>query len=95
MVRNHHAVQKQNDSAMLYVEEPDAKHPVPAEDFFLPMLKRHGFCGAYFCKPCSPAEQYGAPSDGCALFYRSDRFAVCSEPHGETTLACCNAPLVQ
>ncbi|KAL3150471.1 hypothetical protein ABBQ32_000295 [Trebouxia sp. C0010 RCD-2024] len=54
------------------------------ENFFLPVLEKHGYSGAYFCKPCSPAEQYGAPCDGCALFYRSDRFSVCSQPLGHT-----------
>ena len=61
---------------------------VPADDFFLPVLKDQGYCGAYFCKPCSPAEQYGAPCDGCALFYRSSRFDVCTEPQGKASLTC-------
>ena len=87
-------MQRQNCSAILCFEESIAEQAVPAEDFFLPTLERYGYCGAYFCKPCSPAEQYGAPCDGCALFYRSNRFAVCTEPEGETALTCCNTPLV-
>ncbi|DBA92989.1 TPA: hypothetical protein ACH3X2_003331 [Trebouxia sp. C0005] len=47
-------------------------------------MKKHGYTGAFFCKPCSPAEQYGASCDGCALFYRSDRFDLCAEPQGQT-----------
>ncbi|DBB12848.1 TPA: hypothetical protein ACH3X3_005610 [Trebouxia sp. C0006] len=53
-------------------------------DCLLPAMEKHGYTGAFFCKPCSPAEQYGAPCDGCALFYRSDRFDLCAEPQGQT-----------
>ena len=63
------------------------------DDFFLPVLEKHGYSGAYFCKPCSPAEQYGAPCDGCALFYRSDRFALCSQPQGKAFAISCNVPV--
>lgn len=53
-------------------------------DFFLPLMEKQGYCGAFFCKPCSPAEQYGVPCDGCALFYRSSRFENCCTPQGHT-----------
>ncbi len=51
-------------------------------------MEKHGYIGAFFCKPCSPAEQYGAPCDGCALFYRSDRFDLCAEPQGDPAQHC-------
>lgn len=60
-------------------------------DCFLPAMEKHGYTGAFFCKPCSPAEQYGTPCDGCALFYRSDRFDLCAEPQGQTYKAMDNS----
>ncbi len=51
-------------------------------------MEKHGYTGAFFCKACSPAEQYGAPCDGCALFYRSDRFDLCAEPQGDPPQHC-------
>ena len=41
--------------------------------------------GNFFRKPCSPAEQYGAPCDGCALFYLSKRFDSYVQPQGESS----------
>ncbi len=60
----------------------------PPGDCLLPAMEKHGYTGAFFCKPCSPAEQYGAPCDGCALFYRSDRFDLCAEPQGDPPHHC-------
>ena len=53
-----------------------------ADEFFLPAMEKQGYHGAFFSKLCSPAEQYGAPCDGCAIFYNSDRFEACHEPQG-------------
>ena len=43
--------------------------------------------GSFFRKPCSPAEQYGAPCDGCALFYLSKRFDSYVQPQGKSSAA--------
>ena len=54
-----------------------------AGDFFLPAMEQQGYSGAFYSKPCSPAEQYGAPCDGCAIFYKSQRFRLLHEPQGK------------
>lgn len=53
-----------------------------AEDFFRPQLERLGYSGVFWPKACSPAEQYGYPCDGCALFYRVSRFELVGAPQG-------------
>ncbi|CAL8468539.1 g8079 [Coccomyxa elongata] len=53
------------------------------EEFFQPRLEQAGFTGLFWPKACSPAEQYGFPCDGCALFYRTERFEVVSPPCGQ------------
>ena len=55
-----------------------------AEDFFKPHLERLGYRGIFWPKACSPAEQYGYPCDGCALFYRAERLELIGTPQGET-----------
>lgn len=45
------------------------------EDFFLPRMSEMGYVGSFCPKPSSPCQRYGFPSDGCALFYRSECFA--------------------
>ncbi len=59
-------------------------NPLSAEEFFQPRLEQAGFTGLFWPKACSPAEQYGFPCDGCALFYRTERFEVVSPPRGES-----------
>jgi hypothetical protein len=56
----------------------------PAEDFFKPRLEQAGYTGLFWPKACSPAEQYGFPCDGCALFYRTERFDTIGAPCGES-----------
>ena len=55
---------------------------VLAGDFFEPELRERGYAGHFWPKPCSPAEQYGFPCDGCALFYRRQRFEAVREVDG-------------
>ena len=57
-----------------------------AEDFFRPRLQRAGFTGAFWPKACSPAEQYGYPCDGCAIFFASERFELLGPPCGARPL---------
>ena len=45
-------------------------------------MERLGFEGAFLAKCSSPAESYGYPSDGCALFYRTSRFRGVGPPDG-------------
>ncbi|EIE22477.1 DNase I-like protein [Coccomyxa subellipsoidea C-169] len=52
------------------------------EDFFKPRLEQLGYTGLFWPKACSPAEQYGFPCDGCALFYRTERFEMIGPPCG-------------
>ncbi|CAL5221334.1 g3509 [Coccomyxa viridis] len=53
------------------------------EDFFKPSLERLGYRGIFWPKACSPAEQYGYPCDGCALFYRAERLELIGSPQGQ------------
>ena len=53
-----------------------------ADDFFKPQLAQAGYTGLFWPKACSPAEQYGFPCDGCALFYRTERFSLMGSPCG-------------
>ncbi|XP_024385992.1 uncharacterized protein [Physcomitrium patens] len=46
------------------------------DDFFLPELKRHGYVGEYWQKPCSAAQKFESPADGCAIFYKSSRLQL-------------------
>jgi hypothetical protein len=55
-----------------------------AEDFFEPRLREAGYAGLFWPKACSPAEQYGYPCDGCALFFNSKRFEMLGPPCGES-----------
>ena len=55
---------------------------VSAGDFFEPEMRQRGFTGLFWPKQCSPAEQYGFPCDGCALFYRNLRFEPVDAPNG-------------
>ena len=52
------------------------------EDFFKPQLESLGYKGIFWPKACSPAEQYGYPCDGCAIFYRADRLELIGLPQG-------------
>eukprot|EP00850_Spirogloea_muscicola_P019702 SM000197S05445 [mRNA] locus=s197:32558:36489:+ [translate_table: standard] len=49
------------------------------DDFFSPELARQGYAGLFLPKAPSPAERLGFPPDGCAVFFRTDRFDVCDE----------------
>ncbi|KAK9844188.1 hypothetical protein WJX81_007520 [Elliptochloris bilobata] len=51
-------------------------------DFFEPELRVRGYAGCFWPKPCSPAEQYGFPCDGCAIFYRRERLEAVSKANG-------------
>ncbi len=53
-----------------------------AGDYFEPELRQRGYEGLFWPKQCSPAEQYGFPCDGCALFYRKLRFEPVDVPIG-------------
>eukprot|EP00898_Chlorokybus_atmophyticus_P004523 jgi/Chlat1/5071/Chrsp33S05064 len=46
------------------------------DDFFLPKLQEHGYSGVFKPKKKSPAQRYGLPPDGCAVFYRTKRFSL-------------------
>lgn len=52
------------------------------EDFFLPAMKEAGYDSYYLPKLNSPAVKYGAPSDGCAIFYRASKFELNQTPLG-------------
>eukprot|EP00884_Botryococcus_braunii_P001983 jgi/Botrbrau1/11786/Bobra.0195s0110.1 len=52
------------------------------DEFFRPVLNQLGFSGYFWPKPCSPAEPYACPGDGCAVFFRQNRFALVAEPEG-------------
>jgi len=54
------------------------------EDFFLPAMKEAGYGSFYLPKQNSPALKYGAPSDGCAIFYRASKFELRNEPIGKS-----------
>ena len=45
-------------------------------DFWAPEMAARGFDGAFWAKPGSPAARAGAPPDGCAVFFRANRFAA-------------------
>lgn len=53
------------------------------DDFFRPALEKAGYESYYLPKLNSPATKYGAPRDGCAVFYRSSRFQLKQEPLGK------------
>lgn len=55
---------------------------VSAGDFFEPEMRQRGYTGLFWPKQCSPAEQYGFPCDGCALFYRNLRLEPVDAPTG-------------
>jgi len=55
---------------------------VCADDFFRPHMESLGYTGIFWPKACSPAEQYGYPCDGCAIFYRAARFDLVGSPQG-------------
>ena len=60
--------------------------PAPAcvsDDFLQPELEARGYRGAFLAKCSSPAMDYGFGADGCALFYRQDRFQAVSPAEGD------------
>lgn len=56
-----------------------------ADEFFEPKLREAGYTGLFWPKACSPAEQYGYPCDGCALFFKTERFETLTPACGETS----------
>ena len=67
---------------MLHVGLDGTAALLGADDFLRPELEQRGYKGAFMPKCSSPAEAYGCPSDGCALFYRTARFQPLSSPVG-------------
>lgn len=51
-------------------------------DFFAPQLAALGYSGVFLPKCNSPANQFGCPSDGLAVFYRTDRVRAPSSATG-------------
>ena len=46
-------------------------------------MKEAGYDSYFLPKQKSPAVKYGAPSDGCAIFYRTSKFELKDIPLGE------------
>ena len=57
-----------------------------ADDFLRPELEARGYRGAFLAKCSSPAMGYGYGADGCALFYRQERFEAVSTLEGEFSM---------
>eukprot|EP00210_Caulerpa_lentillifera_P002961 g2827.t1 len=57
------------------------------DDFFRPALEKAGYQSYYLPKLNSPATKYGAPRDGCAVFYKSSRFQLKQEPLGKAYIS--------
>ena len=53
---------------------------VTVDEFFLPAMKEAGYTSFFLPKQNSPAVKYGAPSDGCAIFYRTSKFELRQSP---------------
>jgi CCR4-NOT transcription complex subunit 6 len=45
-------------------------HIVQYEDYFVKHLSARGYDGAYWCKAMNDADRV----DGCAMFYKSDKY---------------------
>lgn len=58
-----------------------------ADDFLRPEMESRGYKGAFMAKCSSTAESYGYPSDGCAIFYRTERFQAVDGPAGQPVTA--------
>lgn len=53
-------------------------------NFYAPRLAALGYNGVFLAKCGSPANQFGCPSDGVALFHRADYFRAASSAEGKT-----------
>lgn len=67
-------------------------HTTPA-DFLEPELSARGYSGAFLPKSASPCGQYGAPCDGCALFFRQDAFRLLQPAQGAQGVTPSEKPL--
>lgn len=52
------------------------------DDFFEPQLSQMEYQGLFLPKAASPCQQYGFPPDGCAIFFKRDRFKLMQQPKG-------------
>ncbi len=59
--------------------------PCNPDDFLQPELEARGYRGAFLAKCSSPAMGYGYGADGCALFFRQERFEAVSPLEGDLT----------
>jgi len=63
------------DTDIVALEEMDRFH-----GFFLPMLQKFGYNGIFLPKVHSPGVKLGWYSDGCAIFYKTNAFALQGNP---------------
>lgn len=69
---------RQSDADLLCIQELNHHDEWAAGE-----LRGLGYEGIWLPKQPSPAEQFGAPPDGVALYWRRDRFEVVQGPGGE------------